>query len=95
MAEISADKSLNGFGKVFREACKRLEFELRDTHPKALDALPAKAGPVDAASYVELVMSLEEGSLERYASKAREIRTQELVLDSLTRIYEKYKKGFE
>jgi hypothetical protein len=121
LAEINEDPELNGFGKAFREAYKRLELELRDTHPKTYKMLLPELRPADAPFHPEIRKLIDEyialpdegkteedkkriadkatdirkQELEKYATKAMGIRTQEVILDALTRVYNEYKKGFE
>jgi hypothetical protein len=94
LAEINEDPELNGFGKVFRESFKRLQLELRNTRIKALDEWTADGFPLDDPSYVSLALR-ETEMLDRYYTKAKEIRKHELVLDTLTRVFEEYKSGFK
>jgi len=123
LTETNKDPDLNVFGNAFREAYKRLELELKDTHPAAFDMMPPgwrpedwdmmdvhpeirklhEKYPVEVLRENQEILSMvarksteiRRQELEKYATKAKEIRTQEVILDSLTRIYDKYKKGFE
>ena len=87
ISEISEDETLKDsplFLNAIKLAYERIWFELKDVSP-----------PVLADNPSEIYEKMDKPSLEKYYLKLRNMRIQEKLIEALSRIYNRYKKGFD